>query len=284
MPLGLICLLLGAAVIHAGWNLLLKRATENQLVVFWANLVAAACFLPFVFLRTPLGPFGWRLAAVSAAAEAIYYVLLMTAYRIGDFSLVYPIARGAAPAFLAIGAVVVLGERPGPGGLVGLGLIVTGLFTVGSAGWGQQRERKGLAPGVALALLVALLIAFYSVIDGAAVKREDPLVYVGAVYALTALWLSPIMLHRYGWTALRNGLSAHRGRAVAVGILQALGYSTVLYVFSRGSVGYAGAIRESSVVLGALAGWLWLGEELGARRVLGAVLMFAGVMVIAVAG
>jgi drug/metabolite transporter (DMT)-like permease len=105
-----------------------------------------------------------------------------------------------------------------------------------------------------------------------------------AVYVLTSLLFAPILIARAGWPAIARAGRAHWGPALAVGIAQCVGYTGVLYVYSRGSVAYAGAIRESSIVLGALAGWLWLGEGFGARRVLGALAAFAGILLIALAG
>src|SRR5256885_17112028 len=112
MTLPLLALLLTAAALHAGWNVLLKRAPDRQLVVWWAVVVSALCFVPVLALRPALPAIGWRFALASAVVETAYFVALTTAYRVADFSLVYPIARGAAPALLAVAAGRAVPQRP----------------------------------------------------------------------------------------------------------------------------------------------------------------------------
>src|SRR5258708_39047843 len=117
MTLPLLALLLAAAALHACWNLLLKPAPNRQLVVWWAVSVSALCFVPVLLLRPAVPAIGWRFALASAVVEAAYFVSLTTAYRVADFSLVYPIARGAAPALLALAAVLLLpAQRTASGG------------------------------------------------------------------------------------------------------------------------------------------------------------------------
>jgi len=281
MTPSLLALLLAAAALHAGWNLLLKRAPDRQLIVWWAVIVSALCFLPVLALRTALPAIGWWFALGSAVVETAYFVTLTTAYRVADFSLVYPIARGAAPALLALAAVLLLHERLSAAGVAGLGAIVLGLWLVAGTRGGVGAHP---ARGVALALLVALCIATYSTIDGAAVRRVDATTYAGAMFLLAAIVFTPVTIRWYGWPALRDALRARTGLIVLVGMLQAAAYLLVLYVYARAPVAYAGAIRESSIVLGALAGWLWLRESFGLRRVAGAFVTCAGIAVIAVAG
>src|SRR5229473_3462132 len=265
MTLPLLALLLAAAALHACWNLLLKRAPDRQLIVWWAVSVSALCFVPVLLLRPAVPAIGWRFALASAVVETAYFVSLTTAYRVADFSLVYPIARGAAPALLALAAVLLLHEQLSAAG-------------VGPAGGAYH------ARGVALALLVALCIATYSTIDGAAVRRVDAASYTGAMFLLAALVFTPVTIRWYGWPALRGALRTRAGLILLVGLLQAAAYLLVLYVYARAPVAYAGAIRESSIVLGALAGWVWLRESFGARRLAGALVTCAGIALIALAG
>ena len=274
-------LLLGAAVLHAAWNLLLKRAPDRQLMVWWAAIASALCFAPVLVLRPALPAIGWRFALASAIVETAYFVSLTTAYRIGDFSLVYPLARGAAPLLLAVAGVLLLHDRVSSGGIAGLGATVAGLSLVAGGG---RATGPHAARAVALALLVALCIATYSAIDAAAVRRMDAVTYTGAVFALVALVFAPVAIGRFGWPALRGAVRAHAPLIAVVGALQASAYLLVLYVYARAPVAYAGAIRESSIVVGALAGWLWLREPLGARRVAGALVTCGGIALIAWAG
>ncbi len=285
MSASYLALLLVAAALHAAWNLLLKRAGNRDLLIFVALAVSTLAFLPLLALRPSLGLAGWTVAFVSGGVELAYFVLLLRGYRVGDFSVVYPIGRGAAPAMLALWAVVFLGERPRGGGVTGIALIVVGLMLVGytaAAASGGAVLRAARGTGVALG--VALAVSIYSAIDGGAVKHVDPMAYTVAMFVWTTLFLSVLTWRRCGWRQIVAAAGAQTKVVIAVGLLQCLSYMAVLYVYSRAAVSYAGAIRELSIVLGAIAGWLRLGEGFGPRRVAGAVLMFGGVMLIVVAG
>src|SRR5207249_1032872 len=133
-----------------------------------------ACFAPLLALGPTPPAQIWPYVLGSALVEAVYLVALTFAYEHGEFSLVYPVARGAAPAFLALWEALFLGERLLPSGLAGLGLLVLGLVVVGGGVWWSRRGRA--APGrsaAAAALGVACCISIYSAIDGAAVRLAD---------------------------------------------------------------------------------------------------------------
>ena len=233
----------------------------------------------------PLPSRVWPYVIASALAEAAYYIALTRAYSIGDFSLVYPLARGAAPAFLALWAVLFLGERPGTGGLAGLALLVCGLVVVGSGAWWARRHGAPVSlAAVGTALTVACLISIYSAIDGAAVRIASPTPYIVLTIGLSAVLIAPVVLLRYGSRAVIVEWGAHWRPIVLVGVLTLITYLLVLQAYTLAPVAYAGAIRELSVVFAAIIGWRWLGERFGGTRTIGASLIFVGILVIAVAG
>ena len=137
---------------------------------------------------------------------------------------------------------------------------------------------------IGAALLVAVCISIYTVIDGAAVRFVDPSPYTVLVLGLSAVLTTPAVLVRYGRQALLVEWRANWLRIILVGALMMITYILVLHAFALAQVNYAGAIREISVVFAALIGWRWLGEEFGMLRVIGAFLIFSGILVIAVAG
>ncbi len=286
MPPIALGLLLFAAALHALWNLFVKRAGEKQIFTWWALLVGVVCFAPLVIFGPALPARVWPYILGSGALEALYFVALTLAYKLGDFSLVYPLARGAAPALLAVWTALFLGERLTPFGLLGLGILLLGLLVVGSGSWWTQRKTAGGVSRLAIgaAFLVALSISLYSVIDGAAVQFTSPAPYTELVLALSAALVAPAVLLRYGQKAVLTEWRANWPRIILVGVLMMVTYLLVLYAYSIAQVNYAGAIREVSVVFGALAGWLWLNEGFGAQRAIGSVLIFSGILVIAVAG
>ena len=303
MSLTALTLLIVAAALHTGWNLLVKRASEKIIFTWLAMLVGTACFAPLLVFSAPLPLAVWPYVLTSALVETLYYLALLRAYTIGDFSLVYPLARGAAPAFLALWAALFLGERPHAGGIAGLVLLLAGLLLVGGAarraakrqnvlvlgaGGAAARPRGSImalaGSGTAAALTVACCISIYSVIDGAAVKIAPPIPYTVAVIGASALLMTPVVLARYGRPAVMAEWRVNWPRIVLVGILTLVTYALVLQAYALGRVSYAGAVREISVVFAALVGWRWLGEGFGGWRVAGALLIFAGILVIALAG
>ena len=285
MPLTALGLLLAAAMIHTTWNLLVKRAKEKQ-VFMWCSLIAGVIIFSPLLLTSSIFPLSvWPYLVSSALVEAIYYITLIRAYENGDFSLVYPMARGAAPAFLLVWSTFFLGERPRLFGLVGITLLVFGLITVGGKTWWTLHKTSGFSKSaLALALGVACCISIYTAIDGAAVHHVSPLPYTVLVIALASVFITPTVLKHYGKRAIADEWRTNWIRIVLVGLFTLLAYILVLKAYSIARVSYAGSVREISVVFAAFAGWRWLGESFGAIRLIGAVFIFAGILVIAFAG
>ena len=131
MELQAILLLALAALIHSTWNLLSKQSLDKQAFLWLALVTSIVLFaVPFFLLYTPIPSAGWFYIAISGGLEAVYYLLLGSAYQRGDLSLVYPLARGSAPLFATLFAALFLGELILPGGVVGIVLIVLGIYTL----------------------------------------------------------------------------------------------------------------------------------------------------------
>ncbi|MGH2543236.1 MAG: EamA family transporter, partial [Ardenticatenaceae bacterium] len=286
MSLAAVGLLFFAGICHAGWNLLVKQADGDRFIFTWWGLVASAIgVLPLVIVGEPLPREIWPYVITSALVETVYFVTLVSAYGKGDFSLVYPIARGTAPAFLALWAALFLGESLQAAGAAGLASVVVGLVVIGSSAWWDRDENQRISTtSLWLALFVALCISIYSAIDGAAVQSVSPLSYYLTVISLTALFVTPVLLVRSGWSSLLAEGRASWKPIALVGILGLVSYTLVLAAYQLAPVSYAGAVREVSVVFAALMGWLWLGERLGAIRVVGALVIFGGILLIAGTG
>lgn len=263
---------------------MIKRAREKQIFTWWALIVGLICFSPLL-LQVRFFPASiWPYVLSSAFTEAVYYLVLLRAYQYGDFSLVYPMARGTAPALLTLWAVLFLGERPAPQGLLGIGLLISGLIVVGSTTWWQQRKTASLkSSALGLALATACCVSIYSAIDGAAVRHVAPLPYTVLVFGLTALFITPLIILRYGTHASLTEMRTNWFLISLAGILSITTYMLVLLAYSYSSVSYGGAIREVSVIIAAFIGWRWLGESFGRARLLGAALIFGGILVIALA-
>ena len=289
MSLTALALVLGAGFLHASWNLILKRTSERLLVTSWGLLIGAVIFLPALIQAGPPPAQVWPYAAASAAVLVGYYTCLARAYDRGAFSLVYPVARGTAPAMLTLWAILFLGERPSAVGIAGIGLILVGLVVLGGAPlWaGRDGERGWQAlrthtRGTGSAFLVALLVSVYTAIDGAAIRHWTPIPYLVVVFALAGAALIPMLALRRGkhvFSVLRTDWLP----TVLIAVTTLAAYSLVLRAFRIAPVAYAGAAREIGIVFAALAGWLLLGERFGGVRTVGAVTVFLGIGLLAAA-
>ena len=279
-----ITLLLISAVLHTTWNLMLKQAGEKYMATWWAVLAGSVIFLPVLYFTGPPDREVWPLVLLSVVLELGYYAALSAAYTASDFSLVYPIARGAAPGLIAVWSVLLLGERLTSAGWLGLGLILAGLLIVSGSALSDRNGQRPSRRGILLAGLLAVLISCYSIVDGSAVKHTAALPYTIIIFFLMPVFSAPLMLKRYGWPTLKNEWLDHRLQLTIIGLLSVGAYFLVLAAYSISLISYSGAIREVSVVLGAFAGWKFLRERLGSLRLAGALVIFLGIVVIAVWG
>lgn len=284
MPILAIALLFLSASLHTLWNLLLKQSRHKVIASWWIVSIGAIMFMPGLLL-TGLPPREiWHFAFISAGLEAAYMLTLSLAYKNSDFSLVYPMARGTAPAFLLLWSLLFLHERLTGWGLAGLAMIISGLILTGTSSLIQNWTNLPNIKGIAAALATAFLISVYTFVDGIAVKRGPALPYGLLMFTLIPLWSTPFVLRSYGWSQVFGEWKMQPGRFLVTGFLGVLAYLIALYAYSFAPISYSGAIREISVVLGALAGWRFLGENLGPVRVVGAFVIFIGILVVALFG
>jgi len=279
-----IALLLASAALHALWNLLLKQSPEKYIAMGWQVIISGILSV-FALFFTGLPPRSmWLFALISMTLEAIYFVLLSFAYSDHDFSLVYPVARGTAPALVVIWSLLFLREIPSVGGFIGIATIICGLIIIGATSFFQPHEGKPQFKGIAIALSIALVISIYTLIDGFSVKHGPVLPYALSMFALVPVLTTPVIVRHYGWERFIGAWQKQPVRLVLVGVLGIIAYLFALFAYSMAPVNYSEAIREVSVVMGAFAGWQFLGEKMGKIRILGAAVIFAGIVLIAVFG
>lgn len=284
MPILALVLLLSSATLHALWNLLLKQSIEKYIAMGWQVIISAILSVIAIFF-TGLPPRSlWFLILISTILEAIYFGLLTYAYNDHDFSLVYPMARGAAPALVAIWAALFLREIPSTGGFLGIIMVVCGLVIIGVTSLLNNHAKKPQFRGIAIALSIALVISIYTLVDGFAVKNGPALEYGLSLFILMPVLTTPLIVRHYNWDHMVKALREQPARLILVGILGVVAYMFALFAYSIAPVNYSEAIREVSVVMGAFAGWYFLGEKMGKIRILGAVVIFAGIVMIAIFG
>lgn len=228
----------------------------------------------------------WKFSIFSIITEAVYFITLSYAYHDNDFSLVYPVARGSAPAFLALWSFVFLHEKLTSGGLIGLGMIIGGLLIIGVSTLLRSHVSHLHFKGIAIALFIALLISIYTTIDGAAVQHGSAyaLPYVMTMFALVPLPVTLFIRREYSWQRLKEEWNKLGLLLSVMGLLGVLAYLAAVLAFAIAPLSYSGAVREVSVVFGAIAGWWLLKEKMGGLRVLGATVIFVGILVIALFG
>lgn len=284
MPIRAIILLFISASMHALWNFLLKSADEKYIAMGW-QVILSGIFSTVLIFFTGLPPKEmWGFAVISMILEAIYFILLCIAYSDHDFSLVYPIARGAAPALLVLWTAIFLHEQLTTGGYIGLAMITGGMIVIGATTLLNNKSEKPHLRGILTALSVALIISIYTFIDGTAVKSGPALPYGLSMFVMVPFVTTPYLVRSYGWSHFADMWKKKRGYLLLGGVLGLVAYLLALFAYTFAPLSYSGAIREVSAVIGAFLGWRFLKEEMGGVRVVGSAIVFAGVMVIAVFG
>jgi len=284
MPIFAIILLFFSASMHALWNFLLKSSDQKYIAMGW-QVILSGLFSTVLIFFTGLPPRSmWFFAVLSMILEAVYFILLCIAYSDHDFSLVYPIARGSAPALLVLWSAIFLHEKLTSGGYIGLAMITGGMIVIGATTLIQGNGEKPHLRGILTALSVALIISIYTFIDGTAVKHGPAMPYGLSMFVMVPFVTTPYLARRYGVNQFVEVWKKNRGYLLLGGVLGLVAYMLALFAYTFAPLSYSGAIREVSAVIGAFLGWRFLKEELGGVRVVGSAIVFAGVMVIAIFG
>ena len=281
---GVLALVAAAAVAHATWNLTIKRARTSGTRFLWLTFVVATLvFTPFgIVSLTTAGsalPLLIALAVGSAILQLGYFLLLQRGYRLGDVSIVYPLARGTGPLLSVVFGIVLFGERPGIFALVGAGVLIAGVVVIGLAG-GRARFGDNRI-GILYGSLVGVMIAAYTLWDANAVGHAHlpTLGYFWVSLVVQLVAFAPFALRQPGQTAAIA--RSHWRAVITVGILSPLAYVLILFAFTLAPVSLVAPAREVSVVLVALGGWLWFTEPNPVQRIVGAVVVLGGVALLA---
>lgn len=278
-------LVLVSCVLHAGWNLWVRRARDTTAFTCLALASGVVVFLPaFVFCArsVTISAPGWLCVLGTGLAYFGYYRGVARAYQSGELSTTYPLMRGVGPVCALAGGILFLGERPSWAGAAGVILIVAAMFAL-LGGVSRDALRR---PATRAALFVGLMYGAYSLIDKAAVGqfRVPPFVYLYLTYAVGAS-LFFIWFARFGdRNALRREWRERRFFCIAVGLCDPLTYLLVLTALALPEsppVGYVAALRTLSVPLGVLLGVRTLGEGRASVKLAASVLLIFGLILIA---
>jgi len=278
VPLAVLPLVLLAAVFHAAWNALLK-ASENPLslatrAVSWGTVVSLPpVAVAWVVAGRPGLPLaGWLLALASAFLELLYFITLSTAYRRGELSVVYPIARGTAPLLAVLVGLTLLGERLHVAAVFGIACLVVGIWVV--------RRPAGAGSALGPALLTGVLIAAYTSLDRIGVRLGPPWMYAWLLWFFGAIFL-------VAFTTIRrvpgSRLTDEPAISLVVALLMTAAYFMILFALSVAPLAIIAPLRESAIVLVTAWGIWRLAERRGAWiRVAGAFTIVGGIVLLAI--
>ena len=276
MDLSVLALVLLAALSHAAWNGWLKKSSPD-----FAGLAAMSIgwlilgVIGLLFVGFPASSH-WPYLLLTTVVHTIYAALLVSAYRHGELSLAYPIARGTGPVIVALAAPVLLHEYLEAPDLFAVALIVAGILFIGLPGASASlRDRHAIL----LSLATGVAIGLYTLIDAAGARLgPSPHIYSAWLFVLTAIALLVVtgFLHRAATFTL---LKPHLRSGVSVGILSAIAYSIVLWAMTVAPAALVAAVRETSILFAALIAWGILGEKITRLSWMGVVLTVIGLIV-----
>jgi drug/metabolite transporter (DMT)-like permease len=263
-----------SAIAHAVWNALVKSAgdrTMTMVAIRTVGMTLGLIALPFVDWPAPES---WKWLALTAAVMFAYYALLVRSYGVGDMSVVYPLARGLAPVLTTIAAFLVIGEALTAGQIAAVVMISIGIMAL-SFGAGASRSAVGFA------LATGVSVATYSFFAGLGVRSAGTVLGFQACLEI----VTGFGMLCYGIVARRDDLVLYARRHGAVGLfagaVSVLGFLAYLVAARSLPLGPVSALRETSVIFGAVLGTIVLREGFGPRRIAAAVLVTVGIVLLA---
>lgn len=268
-------LALGSAVLHASWNLAIKQNQTDRYVALWgAFTITAPPTLVLVVLFPPnAASLPW--AAVSGIAHVPYCWFLARGYNRGDYSIVYPIARGGGAALGGIGGYLFLDDRLKPLSLIAIAVVVVGLLFLPERQPGVSNQSAIIS-----ALMVAATIATYSVADAKGIRTADSWRYVSASFLAGSVTLTLFGIMIGKGEEMRAATTRDWRQFVKVGAMSKATYAMVQFAMRLAPVGYVSALRESSVVLATMIGWRFLGERASRRRIISSSVVGVGLVLL----
>ena len=275
MSITVTLLVLTAALFHALWNAFVKKGATPLVsiagIALFCGFFSALC-LPFVgWPESGLWP--WIIASISI--HTFYMIMLSQAYRYGDFSMAYPVARGTAPAIVMIVSLLYLNENYENAQLVAVAGILLGIFIFVSQKIGNLvKDRLSLY----YALLTAVLIASYSLVDGIGTRNaQNPLNYIAWIIFLQTFPIVAYMLSQHGRVGI-DGINNNFWQRFGGGFMAYAGYAIVLWAMTQAPIALVATLRETSIIIAALIGMFWFKEQGGWRRIAAAFIIFASVV------
>ena len=277
MPLDAFLLAFAAAWIHGASNVFLGRRREPEAGMALMLVAGVVVYAPVAVLSWRVQSAAIPYIAASACLELGYFGFLAAGYRVSSVSLVYPVARGSAPVLVLAGGALFLARGASGWQIAGVATVTVGILLVRGVGIALAADARGFL----LALVTGVFIAGYTLVDKQGLRHAGPVPYIELVLAGPAIIYTLFVARLRGTAALRQELSAKVG---AVGLLLFGTYVIVLLALRLAPAASVSAVRESSVVIASGIAALVAKERVGARRFAGAVLVAAGIALVAFSG
>ena len=270
-------LVLGAALLHASWNAILRGGADRLWSVTVICGVSAVVAAPFVIVLPLPRPESWLFIGISAVLQDLSCLLLVRGYRDGDLAQVYPIARGSSPLMVTLGAVIVAGEHPSALIRCGIGLISAAILVL-------TLEKARPKPATfAVALAVGATIAAYTLSDGLRARRSGNVAaYTAWLFLIQGSSMPLLFAATRGWPAV-GWPRADTCAAVVGGLFGMIAYGVAVWALSVSPMGRVSALRETSVLFAVVIGALFLKERPTLARVLAATMIAGGAALLATA-
>jgi len=261
LHVGLIVLL--AALLHAGWKAIIKIKGDRLLTMAVVTLAGSMLSAPFLLLVTPPDPASWPLLALTILLHTGYHLFLPVAYDHGDLGQVYPIARGSAPLLVTIGAIVFAGETLHPLALLGVICLATGVM---SLTFEKERGISKNPKAVIYALLTALFIASYTVVDGIGVRESGSILGFAVWLTVGDGLLTYIIVLCWKGRATLAVTRRNWRPGIAGGAMQVGAYWIIIWALALAPMAMVSALRETSVLFAAILSTFLLKEGFGVWR------------------
>jgi drug/metabolite transporter (DMT)-like permease len=267
-----------AAFCHAGWNVAIKRGLDPLVTTVLMSTGAALVAVVGLFLTGWPEPAAWLWVIASVLIHLVYFAALIESYAAGDMGLVYPLARGSAPLMTAVAAAMLVDERLPPLGWLGIAALALGVLLLSLRG--SRDLAKVDRRAIGFALLTAITICAYTVVDGIGAR------VAGNAHAYTATMFVGIGIVMVAYALARRGRSVvtlmarHWALGLGGGAMQVTSYGIAIWAMTVAPIALVAALRETSVLFGAILAVVFLKEPLIMARVAAALLIMCGLLMI----
>ncbi|MCX8095821.1 MAG: EamA family transporter [Caldisericia bacterium] len=278
-----------SALIHSTWNFFFKKSKDQVIFIFWAKIFQILIYFPIVIYL--LSRFGLNEKGIppiigSGLVHFFYWLFISLAYKYGDLSLVYPVAR-SSPLLIALFSFLIFGEKITIFGFFGILLIIIGIFFISSGNFDFRnflkifnKENKGLI----FALLCLIAITFHSLIDRVGAKYVNSIIYVYLFEIISLSLFAPYVLIIKKRRDILKILKDEKIKIFYTAISIILSYSIIIYVMNLSKLSYIVSVREIGVIFSVLLGTIFLKEKYGFIRFISSILIFSGIFLISVLG